>query len=100
MWSEITFDKPKDKIYLLSNSLLNRKLEEIKNINKNGESFLKTKVHDELGNQEFLICKENEVLIKNTHIEIDIESINEILRNKNNKLTNFDNKKIKITINQ
>ena len=27
---EITFDKPKDKIYLLSNSLLNRKLEEIK----------------------------------------------------------------------
>ena len=95
VWSEITFDKPKDKIYLLSNSLLNRKLEEIKNINKNGESFLKTKVHDELGNQEFLICKENEVLIKNTHIEIDIESINEILRNKNNKLTNFDNKKNK-----
>ena len=57
MWSEITFDKPKDKIYLLSNRTLNRKLEEIKNINKTVKVF-ETKVHDELGNQEFLICKE------------------------------------------
>ena len=64
-------------------------------MNKKDEIPLKTKIHDELGNQEFLICKENEVLIKNSHIDIEIESINEILRNKSYKDQNHDNRKTK-----
>ncbi|MEC8265521.1 MAG: Rne/Rng family ribonuclease [Pseudomonadota bacterium] len=95
VWSEITYDKPKEKIYLLCNSLLNTKLNELKKMNKKDEIPLKTKIHDELGNQEFLICKENEVLIKNSHIDIEIESINEILRNKSYKDQNHDNRKTK-----
>ena len=45
-----------------------------------------------------MICKENEVLIKNSHIDIEIESINEILRNKSYKDQNHDNRKPKIKI--
>ena len=33
--SEITFDRPKDRIYLLCNSLLNNELDELKKSKKN-----------------------------------------------------------------
>ena len=50
---------------------------------------------DELKNQEFIICKENEILVKNSHLNIEIETINEVLRKKNNTENYKDRKKNK-----
>ena len=81
--SEIKFDRPKDEIFLLCNSALNEKLNEVKNKQIANEKLLKIRVFDELSNQEFIICKENEVIIKNCHFNIEIEVINQILKGKN-----------------
>ncbi len=93
--SEITYEKQKDEIYLLCNSLLNKQLDEIKNKQKINQKLLKLKVFDELKNQEFIICKENEILVKNSHLNIEIETINEVLRKKNNTENYKDRKKNK-----
>ena len=81
-FSEIKFDRPKDEIFLLCNSVLNEKLNEIINEQKANGKLLKMRVFDELSNQEFIICKDNEVIIKNCHFNIEIETINQILRGK------------------
>ena len=81
-FSEIKFDRPKDEIFLLCNSVLNEKLNEIINEQKANGKLLKIRVFDELSNQEFIICKDNEVIIKNCHFNIEIETINQILRGK------------------
>ena len=92
--SEIIFDRPKDEIFLLCNSLLNKKLNEIKTKQNITEKFLKIRVLDDLSNQEFLICKENEIIIKNCHLNIEIELINKILKEQKsrNKENNFSQK--------
>ena len=81
-FSEIKFDRPKDEIFLLCNSVLNEKLNEIINEQKANGKLLKMRVFDELSNQEFIICKDNEVIIKNCHFNFEIETINQILRGK------------------
>ena len=100
--SEITFDRPKDRIYLLCNSLLNNELEETKKSKKINEFLFKIKVFNELRNQEFIICKENEIIIKNSHLNVEIDSINKIIKEKDyknvkniNQKNNICNKPIK-----
>ena len=83
--SEIKFDRPKDEIFLLCNSALNEKLNEVKNKQKVNEKLLKIRVFDELNNEEFIICKANEIIIKNSHLNIEIEVINQILKRKKAK---------------
>ena len=67
----------------MCNSALKEKLNEIRNKQITNEKLLKIRVFDELSNQEFIICKENEVIIKNCHFNIEIETINQILKGKN-----------------
>ena len=62
--SEIKFDRPKDEIFLLCNSVLNEMLNEIINEQKANGKLLKMRVFDELSNQEFIICKDNEVILR------------------------------------
>ncbi len=87
-YSEISFDKPKAKIYILCNSFLSNKIIEIKQKRKLRNDQFRIKTLDSLRNQDFLICKENEIIVKNCHINIDIEDINRIIRTKNQKPRN------------
>ena len=80
--SEIVFDRPKDEIFLLCNNSLKEKLDEVRNKQKVNEKLLKIRIFEKLSNEEFIICKANEIIIKNSHLNIETETINEILKEK------------------
>ena len=87
-YSEVSYDKPKDKIYILCNSILSKKILEIKQNRKLRDDQFRIKILDNLSNQDFLVCKENEIIVKNCHFNIDIEEINKTIRTKNQKPRN------------
>ena len=87
-YSEVSYDKPKDKIYILCNSILSKKILEIKQNRKLRDDQFRIKILDNLSNQDFLLCKENEIIVKNCHFNIDIEEINKTIRTKNQKPRN------------
>ncbi len=81
-YSEVSYDKPKDKIYIFCNNTLSNKIIEIKQKKKLRDDQLRIKTLDSLRSQDFLLCKENEIIVKNCHINIDIEEINKAIRTK------------------
>ena len=81
-YSEVSYDKPKDKIYIFCNNILSNKIIEIKQKKKLRDDQLRIKTLDSLRSQDFLLCKENEIIVKNCHINIDIEEINKTIRTK------------------
>ena len=81
-YSEVSYDKPKDKIYIFCNNILSNKIIEIKQKKKLRDDQLRIKTLDSLRSQDFLLCKENEIIVKNCHINIDIEEINKAIRTK------------------
>ena len=87
-YSEVSYNNPKDKIYILCNNILSKKIFETKQKRKLREDQFRIKILDNLRNQDFLLCKENEIIIKNCHLNIDIEEINRTIRSKNKILQN------------
>ena len=46
------------------------------------KKLLKIRIFEKLNNEEFIICKANEIIIKNSHLNIETETINQILKEK------------------
>ena len=83
VFSEITYDKPKENIFILCNKKLQEKFDQKSNLKVFEKIQKKILSDDELNELDFIICKKNHVYFTNRDKEIDIERINHMIQNKN-----------------
>ena len=74
VFTEISYENPKEKLFLICNDFLNNKI-----FKKFDKKKVKIFIDNNLHNVDFLIYKKNHVLYKNFNREIEIEILNKII---------------------
>ena len=92
-YTEITYNKPKEKIFLICNKILKQKIEENLILNKQNHKFFNIASYEDLKNQEFIFYKRNTVIFTNTDSEVDIEKLNQIISFSKKSEGDYKNKK-------
>ncbi len=77
VFTEISYEKPKEKLFLLCNEFLKNEI--IQRFDKKKVSIF---IDNNLHNIDFLIYKKNQILYKNFNREIEIEVLNRIINQK------------------
>ena len=97
VFEELTYDKKKENVNIVCSSHLQLLFEK----NPNSKAFEKKKnsiiVDHQLKELDFIICKQNEVILTNIEREIDLDKLTNLIKGNKKSKINTNNQRIKKT---